>query len=117
MPWKPLRPCNHPGCPNLSGQAYCEAHREVVKTEAARLYDRTGRDREMQGFYNSPAWRKLSNLKLQQSPVCEECFKRGRITKAVIADHIVPAREYRDRRLDIENLQSLCRGCHNRKHN
>ena len=116
MPWKPKRPCRHPGCPNLSGQAYFEAHRAGVQAEANRVYDGSRRDQEMRRFYNSPAWRTVRKLKLSRSPVCEECYKSGRIERAIIADHILPAREYPSKRLDIDNLQSLCYGCHNRKH-
>lgn len=116
MPWKPKRPCSQPGCPNLSEHSYCEVHRKAVKANAAREYDQSRRDQEMRGFYISTAWRKLRELKLKQSPVCEECYRRGCISKAIIADHIQPAREYPSKRLDIDNLQSLCRACHNRKH-
>ena len=116
MPWKPKRPCGHSGCPNLSDESYCEIHREGVRTAANRQYNDNVRDCDMQKFYISTAWRTLRRLKLSQSPVCEECFKRKRVSEAVIADHILPAREYPSRRLDIDNLQSLCRACHNRKH-
>ena len=115
MPWKPKKPCRHPGCPNLTDQRYCEVHREGAGTEANRVYDRDVRDQEMREFYNSTAWRRLRELKLKRNPVCEECYRRGRISKAAIADHVLPAREYPSRRLDIDNLQSLCRGCHNKK--
>jgi len=115
MPWKPKRPCRHPGCPNLSDQAYCEVHRQGAGAAANREYDESRRDKEMRRFYNSPGWRRVRLLKLQQNPVCEECFRQGRVTGAVIADHILPAREYASKRLDVDNLQSLCRACHNKK--
>ena len=115
MPWKPKRPCRHPGCPNLSDQSYCEAHRKGAAADSNRVYDESRRDREMKEFYNSPAWRSLRELKLKRNPVCEECYRKGRISKAAIADHVLPAREYPSKRLDIDNLQSLCRGCHNKK--
>ena len=116
MPWKPKWPCRHPGCPNLSDESYCEIHREGAVAESSKAYDQSKRDQAMREFYISTAWRTLRRLKLNKSPVCEECLKCKRISKAVIADHILPAREYPSRRLDIENLQSLCRACHNRKH-
>ncbi len=116
MPWKPLKPCRYPGCPNLSDQSYCELHRKSAGTEANRAYDRNVRDREMREFYNSTEWRRLRGLKLKRCPVCEECLREGRITPAVIADHILPAREYPEHRLSMDNLQSLCRACHNKKH-
>lgn len=115
MPWKPLRPCNHPGCPSLSDQAYCEQHRKEVKGENNRRYDTDRRDKGMRAFYTSTAWRHLRELKLKQMPMCEECYRQGRISKAVIVDHIKPARESLSDRLNIDNLQSLCRSCHNKK--
>ena len=116
MPWKPLRPCRHPGCPNLSEQAYCEIHRQKVKADVNRNYDRSKRDREMYNFYHSAAWIKLRSIKIKKNPLCEECYKHGHLKKASIVDHILPAREYPSNRLDIDNLQSLCAACHNKKH-
>jgi 5-methylcytosine-specific restriction protein A len=43
------------------------------------------------------------------------CLKEGRASMAEIADHIKPIKEG-GARLDINNLQSLCRSCHNKKH-
>lgn len=65
-------------------------------------------------FYQSTAWRKLRNLKLEQSPLCEECQRRGITTLAQVVDHIVPINRG-GAKLDIANLQSLCHPCHNRK--
>ena len=115
MPWKPLKPCKYPGCANLSDQSYCEVHRRAVRAENNRRYDENNRDQNMREFYISTEWRKLRQLKLQKNPMCEICFAEGRASEAVIVDHILPAREYPDRRLDIENLQSVCMSCHSRK--
>jgi 5-methylcytosine-specific restriction protein A len=62
MPWKPKRPCRHPGCKNLSDQAYCEVHRKGARAEVNRLYDQDRRDQEMSGFYHSAAWVRLRVL-------------------------------------------------------
>lgn len=116
MPWKPLRPCSHPSCPNLSDQAYCEIHRKEAVADANRRYDSNIRDKEMKDFYHSTAWIKLRALKIKMNPLCEECYKHGRLKEAVIVDHILPAKEYPNKRLSIDNLQSLCAACHNKKH-
>ena len=43
------------------------------------------------------------------------CLKRG-VTKAFDeVDHIIPLSVDRSKRLDIDNLQCLCRSCHKRK--
>lgn len=65
-------------------------------------------------FYQSTAWRKLRAVKLEQQPMCEECERNGKITPAQMVDHIVPINRG-GASLDIENLQSLCNACHNRK--
>ncbi len=61
-------------------------------------------------FYQSPAWRKLRALKLEQNPLCEQCGMKS----AKVADHITPINQGGEP-LDINNLQSLCHTCHNCK--
>ncbi len=65
-------------------------------------------------FYQSTAWRRLRTVKLEQQPMCEECERQGKITPAQLVDHILPINKG-GASLDIENLQSLCNTCHNRK--
>lgn len=50
---------------------------------------------------------------LKERPLCEECQRKGRITLATIADHIVPLS--RDGKTEWSNYQSLCRECSDRK--
>jgi 5-methylcytosine-specific restriction protein A len=111
MPYKPKKPCAYPNCPELTHDRFCEKH----KPQAAQEYNRYGRDEWAKKFYNSVAWRKMAREQLRREPLCAECLKAGRITPAEIADHVQPIREG-GARLDRENLQSLCRACHNRKH-
>jgi len=111
MPRKPKQPCAYQNCEELTDGSYCERHRRQVNKE----YNRYTRDEDNKSFYNSQAWRRLSRLQLQREPLCAECMKTGRITPAEITDHIQPIRDG-GTRLDLENLQSLCRACHNKKH-
>ena len=111
MPYKPKKPCCYPNCPELTHERYCDKHRQ----QAAREYNRHGRDENSKRFYNSKAWRRLSAAQLKREPLCRECMRAGRAALAEIADHIQPIRAG-GARLDFENLQSLCKGCHNRKH-
>lgn len=73
-----------------------------------------GRKHPNTKFYQSTPWRRLRAVKLEQQPMCEECERNGVITPAQIVDHIVPINRG-GASLDIENLQSLCNACHNRK--
>lgn len=60
------------------------------------------------------AWEKLRRAHLAAEPLCRLCAQAGRATPAVLVDHIVPLRDG-GARLDDNNLQSLCRACHDRK--
>lgn len=39
MPYKPMVPCRHPGCPNLvpAGQKYCEEHKALHPEEKRKV--------------------------------------------------------------------------------
>jgi 5-methylcytosine-specific restriction protein A len=92
-----LYPANGKGCPKCS-------------KARAKVYDTFYRDEELDKFYHSKVWRRVRILQLKSSPVCEIC----KIKPAVIVDHI---KEIKDggSKLDFDNLQSLCRECHNTK--
>ena len=65
-------------------------------------------------FYRSTAWRKLRAEQLRRQPLCERCLAQGRHIPARVVDHIRPVNQG-GAPLDLENLQSLCAACHNRK--
>lgn len=66
-------------------------------------------------FYNKRSWRKLSRRQLAAEPLCRHCRRRGQLTPATVADHIIPRKDRPDLALDPDNLQSLCKPCHQRK--
>jgi 5-methylcytosine-specific restriction protein A len=47
--------------------------------------------------------------------LCQQCKRDGRVTLAADVDHIVPITVAYDRRLDLSNLQCLCRQHHQQK--
>ena len=51
----------------------------------------------------------------QSHPLCAECRKQGRYTKATVVDHIVPHRGDQKLFWDRSNWQPLCKACHDRK--
>ena len=110
MPRKPLKPCAVNGCPNLTDKTYCEFHRKQKNIS----YSRFDRDKDMQAFYKSKAWRNLRYQYLEAHPICEECEKNGKLTSAIIVDHIVPIKSGGEP-LDVANLQALCWSCHSIK--
>lgn len=77
---------------------------------------------ERQEIYRSPEWKKLRKLFIQHNPLCQECLKEDIITPAIDVHHIDSFMNYEGlERLsvayDINNLQALCKQCHQKKHN
>ncbi|WP_420796749.1 HNH endonuclease signature motif containing protein [Alkalihalophilus marmarensis] len=54
-------------------------------------------------------------MKRAINPLCEWCERDGRLEPMVDVDHVVPVKQEWERRLDVSNLQSLCRSCHAKK--
>jgi len=109
--------CKRAGCGNLVKKGYCPAHAHLEKKEKQEMhrhYNNNVRDSDAQRFYESPAWRRLRKIQLSRFPFCQLCMTKGKAVPAVIVDHI---REIKDggAGLDLDNLQSVCRGCHNTK--
>ena len=63
-------------------------------------------------LYNMAAWRRLRVAQLSAEPLCRMCRELGRLTEARVADHVRPHRGDVDLFLDSDNLQSLCKPCH-----
>lgn len=107
MPYKPMHPCRHPGCPNLVpvGQKYCDEHK-ALHPEENRSAGKRG--------YNA-RWRKASKMYLRAHPFCEKCLEKGIYTKATVVDHIVPHRGDQKLFWDENNWQALCKKCHDKK--
>jgi len=52
---------------------------------------------------------------LAEHPLCEDCEAKGQISAAVDVHHIRDRRDNPDLALDYDNLQALCKPCHNSK--
>lgn len=68
-------------------------------------------------FYQQAAWRNCRNtfLALPENQFCKPCERKGKLTKATIADHIIPKEQYQGSPYDFENLQGICAPCHGYK--
>ena len=106
MAQKPLRPCNHAGCRVLTREGWCPKHKPKHKR---------GESKQWHWMYSLPVWERLRESQLLREPWCAECAKRGDRVRATVADHIVPHRGDMKRFTDPDNLQSLCKRCHDRK--
>jgi 5-methylcytosine-specific restriction protein A len=72
--------------------------------------------KEYQKIYNTPRWKKLRRLKLQNNPICEKCWERGIVTPTEEIHHIVPFIQDIEMAFDYDNLIALCVECHKEAH-
>lgn len=107
--------CSHVGCRTLIplSQHYCDRHKH--EENSRRYFHRKHSGGKYEAFYQSTAWTKLARQYKVAHVLCERCLSRGIIRKADICDHIIPIKTDWDKRLDWNNLQSLCQNCHNEK--
>src|SRR5579875_1851081 len=103
MPAKPLKPCNKPGCINLTNNAYCSEH-----TQVKRSYDMNRESSSKRGYNHR--WRVARKHYLMRNHTCVSC---GQL--ATVIDHIIPHRGNQSLFWDMNNWQPLCKSCHDRK--
>lgn len=97
------RPCKLPGCPRLvTSGAFCSQHVHLKPPESKYT-------RESHLPYRAN-WRKRRMMFLRRNPLCKTC---GAIAREV--DHMIPITAGGSQ--SDENLQALCKTCHNRKTN
>lgn len=65
--------------------------------------------------YNTARWKRIRVLKLQASPLCEDCEARGITKPARAVDHRSPIKQGGEAFPPLEGLASLCVPCHSRK--
>lgn len=108
MASKPLRPCKHPGCTELTRDGWCPEHRPKR--------ERGAESESWHWMYNADVWRRMRADQLLREPFCRACAanQRPRV-RATEVDHVQPHRGDWDRFTDASNLQSLCHSCHSRK--
>lgn len=87
-----------------------------------RNYNKDSRRKERQAIYQTKEWIELREAKLMQNPLCEICLEQGKITFATDVHHKDSFMNYDGyfrvaKAFAFDNLQSLCRECHNNVHN
>jgi 5-methylcytosine-specific restriction protein A len=90
-------------------------HRPAGLPDARRAYERQRPRQADKDWYKSPAWRAVRAQKLAIDPLCEDCLKADRTTAAEHVHHVIERKVRPDLALDISNLESLCKRCHNAK--
>ncbi|MGM0259381.1 HNH endonuclease [Enterococcus sp. AZ102] len=125
---KPQKRCNKAGCRELVDydKGYCDKHlaeRDKEYNKYKRGNDSIVRangktDKEIYDFYQSREWKRVRGYVLMRDNwVCQSCLRKGRVHKANLVDHIVELRSPQgwEKRLDVDNLEAMNRGCHNEK--
>ena len=113
MPDAPLRPCPHPGCPELTRGGRCAEHEKLRNQQI----DERRSAPSLRGY--DVRWEHLRKHKLAVNPMCQmrtHCAHLS-ITQQLAnqVDHIIPIRQRPDLRLAWNNLQSACQRCHSAK--
>ena len=83
----------------------------------------TENEKRRREIYSTTRWRKLRAAKERDNPLCEICLANDRVTPTEDIHHITTFVDIDDalRRKDVaynyDNLQSLCKVCHQKIHN
>ena len=79
--------------------------------------------KESDPFYHSKEWKRLRKAALaRDNGMCVDCMDRMRAgigikpNRATMVHHVIPRSERPDLELVLENLVSLCDGCHEKRH-
>lgn len=110
MAKRALKPCKHPGCPEVTRDGWCPKHvptpRQARRKESAAYHS----------WYPKAIWTKdLRPAQLMREPFCRVCAAQGRRTPATVVDHVVPFRGDWQLFINPANHQSLCEFHHNQK--
>jgi len=106
MATSPTRYCSHPGCPERTTGSRCDKHRR------SRNRQRDGHRASSAARGYDVAWRKVRGLWLAMNPLCADCLQNGRAVPAKEVHHVAKVCKEPEKRLDLDNLMSLCRPCH-----
>ncbi|HHC6468741.1 TPA: HNH endonuclease signature motif containing protein [Vibrio parahaemolyticus] len=110
--------CAAAGCRNVTSVRFCKRCADIHKAlskDKAKKRARASTERysdKFKSFYASKQWKDLRTAKIKKDPLCEVCLKNGFIREGKDIDHIIEIKDDYSRRLDMTNLQTLCRSCH-----
>jgi len=61
-------------------------------------------------------WRLMSERLRRIHPLCQDCLDRGVVTPSVECHHVVKIIDAPQLRLDPSNIVTICRKCHQKRH-
>lgn len=71
-------------------------------------------------FYHSSEWKACRSAYIKLHPLCEQCESKGLVVPAEIVHHKIHLTETNVKdpsiALNFNNLESVCRDCHNKIH-
>ena len=102
MPYAAPSHCEGAGCNQLAepGKRLCSNH-SIINYPKMKT--------SLRGYDGD--WLKVRMRVLRRQPWCAICHSEGLVTIATEVDHIIPMAKG-GARLDLANLQPLCRPCH-----
>lgn len=106
--------CSH-GYPNHVQGLNVMPWAAKTKQSKKRKHDKTMPCRRYQKLYSRKAWKELRHSHLMSNPLCVQCLANGISKAAVVCDHIEPHKGNVTMFFDRDNLQSLCKRCHDKK--
>lgn len=87
MAKRSLKPCRHPGCPELTRDGWCPKHRPAPRQ------NRRGASGAYHSWYSKVVWtQELRPAQLLREPFCRVCAAKGWRTPATVVDHVIPFR-------------------------
>lgn len=93
----------------------CKTKADLERKQNIKHYKKTTfeRDSKYNKFYKSAEWERLRQVAIaRDNGLCQRCLEYNTITPAHTVHHIIPVKDNWDKRLDIDNLISLCPSCH-----
>ena len=93
----------------------------IAKIEEAKKYryaqyDKT-RDPKLVAFYHGVKWKRLRESVLSRDNyLCQDCLASNRLVAAEEVHHIIEVKEDWNKRYEEDNLISLCKSCHRKRH-
>ncbi|MCE4957271.1 HNH endonuclease [Macrococcoides caseolyticum] len=99
-----------------NAESYCNQH-QSNKTSDAYNRDRYKHNKEYVNFYKSKEWLRVREDALKRDKyLCQVSLAKGIIRSADLVHHIIEVKDDWDKRLDLDNLQSVCFEEHNKIH-
>lgn len=65
-------------------------------------------------LYKTARWQHMRDVQRDKQPLCEFCLQSEDVVVADVVDHIRPHKGDETLFFDADNLQSLCKECHDR---